>query len=237
MSLLEVDALSKSFAGRAIFTDVSLRLEAGEAVAIVGPSGSGKTTLLRCLDGFDRADRGTITVDGDRLVAGDRPEKFQTTARAIRQKVGFVFQGCHLFSHRTVVENVMEGPVFVRREPAAQARERALALLETVGIQHRAAAHPRDLSGGEQQRAAIARALAMRPELLLLDEPTSALDPARAESLAALLRELVRGGLAILVVTHDPPFAQALASRTFLMDHGRLSTSPRSGEVAPEGRG
>jgi polar amino acid transport system ATP-binding protein len=223
MSLLEVDGLGKSFAGRAIFSDVSLRLEPGEAVAIVGPSGSGKTTLLRCLDGFDRADRGTITVHGERLAADDRPERFQATARAIRQKVGFVFQGCHLFSHRTVVENVMEGPVFVRREPPAEARRRALELLETVGVHHRAGALPRELSGGEQQRAAIARALAMRPELLLLDEPTSALDPARVESLAALLRDLVRGGLALMVVTHDPPFAQALATRTFLMDHGRLA--------------
>jgi cystine transport system ATP-binding protein len=226
VSLLEVDGLAKSFAGRVLFEDVSLQLQPGEAVAIVGSSGSGKTTLLRCLDGFDRADRGTITVGRHRLLAGDPPHAFATAARAIRQTVGFVFQGCHLFSHRTVVDNVMEGPVFVRREAPAEARRRAMELLQTVGIHHRAAALPRELSGGEQQRAAIARALAMRPEILLLDEPTSALDPARADSLAALLRGLVQGGLALMVVTHDPPFAQALATRTFQMDHGRLARQP-----------
>jgi len=222
MSLLEVDRLAKSFAGRAIFADVSLRLEAGEAVAIVGPSGSGKTTLLRCLDGLDRADSGTVVVGQHRLDAGERADRFQAAARALRRSVGFVFQGCHLFSHRTVLENVMEGPLYVRREPPTVARDRANALLETVGILHRASALPRDLSGGEQQRAAIARALAMQPEVLLLDEPTSALDPARTEALAGLLRRLVGDGLAILTVTHDHPFAEALAARRFTMDHGRL---------------
>ena len=223
MSVLEVERLSKSFAGRPIFADVSLRLEAGEAVAVVGPSGSGKTTLLRCLDGLDRADSGTVVVGPHRLDAGQRADRFQQAARALRRSVGFVFQGCHLFSHRTVLENVMEGPVYVRREAPAVARERAIALLETVGIAHRAAALPRELSGGEQQRGAIARALALQPELLLLDEPTSALDPARTEALAALLKRLVDEGLAILVVTHDLPFAEALASRRFTMDHGRLA--------------
>jgi ABC-type polar amino acid transport system ATPase subunit len=223
MSLLAVEGLSKGFGGRAIFTDVSLRLDAGEAVAIVGPSGSGKTTLLRCVDGLDRADSGTVVVGPHRLEAGARADHFQVAARALRRSVGFVFQGCHLFSHRTVLENVMEGPVHVRRESPAVARQRAVELLETVGIHHREGALPRDLSGGEQQRAAIARALAMQPEVLLLDEPTSALDPARTEALAALLVRLVSDGLAILTVTHDLPFAQALGARRFTMDHGRLA--------------
>jgi ABC-type polar amino acid transport system ATPase subunit len=219
---LEVDRLSKSFRGRPIFADVSFRLEAGEAVAIVGPSGSGKTTLLRCLDGLERADTGTVVVGPHRLEAGERADRFQSAARALRRSVGLVFQGCHLFSHRTVLENVMEGPLYVRREPAAAALERATALLETVGIHHRASALPRDLSGGEQQRAAIARALALEPEVLLLDEPTSALDSARTEALAALLLRLVGEGLAIVTVTHDLPFAESLARRRFRMDHGRL---------------
>jgi ABC-type polar amino acid transport system ATPase subunit len=222
MSLLEVDRLTKSFRGRTIFTDVSLGLEAGEAVAIVGPSGSGKTTLLRCLDGLDRADSGTVTLGQHRLDARDRAHRFALAARELRRSVGFVFQGCHLFGHRTVLENVMEGPLYVRREPPAVARERATALLETVGVLHRAAALPRELSGGEQQRAAIARALAMKPEVLLLDEPTSALDPARTEALAALLSRLVSDGLTVLTVTHDLPFAEALARRRFRMDAGKL---------------
>jgi ABC-type polar amino acid transport system ATPase subunit len=221
--LLEVDSLSKAFAGRPIFAEVSFGVDAGEAVAIVGPSGSGKTTLLRCLDGLERADAGSVVVGSHRLDAAERADRFQTAARAFRRSVGFVFQGCHLFSHRTVLENVMEGPLYVRREAASVALERATALLETVGIHHRAAALPRDLSGGEQQRAAIARALAMQPEVLLLDEPTSALDPARTEALAALLMKLVGEGLAIVVVTHDLPFAQTLARRRFLMEGGRLT--------------
>jgi polar amino acid transport system ATP-binding protein len=224
MSALVVDGLSKAFAGRPIFRDVSLRLEPGEALAIVGPSGSGKTTLLRCLDGLERADAGTVSAGGHRLDARDPPHRFAVAARALRQSVGMVFQGCHLFSHRTVLENVMEGPLHVRREPAGEVRARAGALLDTVGIAHRAQALPRELSGGEQQRAAIARALAMRPAILLLDEPTSALDPERIQSLAALLGGLVRGGLAVMTVTHDLPFAQALATRRLRMEAGVLGS-------------
>jgi ABC-type polar amino acid transport system ATPase subunit len=220
--LVQVEGLCKTFRGRSIFAEVSLRVEAGEAVAVVGPSGSGKTTLLRCLDGLERADAGTVRVGEHRLEATERPIHFAASARALRRSVGFVFQGCHLFSHRTVLENVMEGPIYVRRESPEVARARALALLETVGVAHRAGALPRELSGGEQQRAAIARALAMQPEVLLLDEPTSALDPARTDSLAALLRRLGTDGLTIVTVTHDLPFAEALGARQYRMDHGRL---------------
>jgi ABC-type polar amino acid transport system ATPase subunit len=220
--LLEAEGLSKSFRGRTIFTGVSLRVEAGEAVAVVGPSGSGKTTLLRCLNGLERADTGTVQVGEHRLQATERAIRFAAAARGLRRSVGFVFQGCHLFSHRTVLENVMEGPVYVRRESLEVARARATSLLETVGVAHRAAALPRELSGGEQQRAAIARALAMQPEVLLLDEPTSALDPARTDSLAALLRRLGADGLTLVTVTHDLPFAEALGARQYRMDHGRL---------------
>jgi polar amino acid transport system ATP-binding protein len=223
VSVLLVEGLSKSFQARPIFTDVSLALEAGEAVTIVGPSGTGKTTLLRCLDGLERADRGAVSVAGHRLEAGDRPERFAAAALAIRRSMGLVFQGCHLFSHRTVLENVMEGPLHVRREPLQEARRRADELLETVGIAHRAGARPRELSGGEQQRAAIARALAMQPQVLLLDEPTSALDSDRIGQLVTLLRRLGQGGLAIAAVTHDRTFAHALASRCYRLDGGRLA--------------
>jgi ABC-type polar amino acid transport system ATPase subunit len=225
MSALESIGLCKLFQGRVIFQDVALRLERGEALALMGPSGSGKTTLLRCLNGLELADRGSVVVGAVRVEAGDTPALQQTAIRAVRQRVGFVFQGCHLFSHRTVLENVMEGPVFVRRQPVAVARERACALLERVGIAHRAAAYPRALSGGEQQRAAIARALAMQPEILLLDEPTSALDAERGEALAELLRGLIGEGLALLTVTHDARFADALAARRLTLEGGRLHAS------------
>jgi polar amino acid transport system ATP-binding protein len=223
MSLLEATGLAKRYGQRALFEGVDLRVEAGRALAIVGPSGCGKTTLLRCLNGLERADVGVVTVGEERLSPEDSPARFQAAARAIRLRVGFVFQGCHLFSHRTVLENVIEAPIHVRREAPAAARAHAESLLETVGVGHRQAALPRDLSGGEQQRAAIARALAMRPEILLLDEPTSALDPERAESLAGLLRGLVAEGLALVTVTHDPPFAQALGAEVLRLESGRLS--------------
>lgn len=220
--MLRITGLGKRFEGRVIFRDVDLAVEPGAAVAIMGESGAGKTTLLRCVNGLERADTGKVTVGGVDLLAGDAPERFRSAALAIRRRVGFVFQGWHLFAHRTVLENVMEGPVHVRRDPVDEARPRALALLERVGVGHRAGAWPHALSGGEQQRVAIARALAMDPEVLLLDEPTSALDEARAGSLTRMLRGFVQAGLALVTVTHDAAFARTLATRTLRLEDGRL---------------
>jgi polar amino acid transport system ATP-binding protein len=228
MSALQTIGLSKAFGGRTIFEDISLQLEAGEALALMGPSGTGKTTLIRCLDGLELADRGSVVVGPARIVAGATPAQLHAAIRALRQQVGLVFQGCHLFSHRTVLQNVMEGPVYVQRQAVAAARERAVALLEKVGIAQRAAAYPRELSGGEQQRAAIARALALEPKILLLDEPTSALDANRAQELAALLRVLIGEGLAVLTVTHDRAFATALGARVLQLHAGRLVQSEGS---------
>lgn len=221
--MLHVRGLDKRFGERVLFRDVELTIAAGEAIAIMGESGSGKTTLLRCLDGFEQADGGTVTV-GD-LTVDHRadPERFRADVLTLRRRVGFVFQGWHLFSHRTVLDNVMEGPVHVRKVAAAQARPRALALLEQVGVAHRANAFPHELSGGEQQRAAIARALALDPAVLLLDEPTSALDDTRIAGLTSLLRELVVGGLAVVAVTHDGDFARALATRIHRLEGGCLT--------------
>jgi polar amino acid transport system ATP-binding protein len=219
---LEVRGLGKARGPSALFEGVSFEVGAGEAVAIMGPSGSGKTTLLRCLNGLERADAGLVVVGEARLDAGETEERFHEAALAIRRRVGFVFQGFHLFQHRTVLDNVMEGPVYVKGEAPAAARTRALAWIDRVGVAHRADAYPDALSGGEQQRAAIARALAMDPEVLLLDEPTSALDEARTDGLVELLGPLVAAGLAIVTVTHDAAFARKIASRTFRLEGARL---------------
>jgi polar amino acid transport system ATP-binding protein len=220
--MLTVTGLGKSFGERVLFSAIDLAVQPGEAVTLMGPSGTGKTTLLRCLNGLERADVGTVAAGGVTLDARHEHERFAREALALRRRVGFVFQGWHLFTHRTVLANVMEGPLHVRREPAAQARRRALELIERVGVGHRAEAWPHQLSGGEQQRIAIARALAMQPEVLLLDEPTSALDEARVASLTELLKELVATGLALVTVTHDGPFARALSTRIFTLAAGRL---------------
>jgi ABC-type polar amino acid transport system ATPase subunit len=222
MSALATVGLSKSFEGRPIFCDVSLQLEPGQALALMGASGSGKTTFIRCLNGLELADHGSVIVGSARIDAGASPVSIHLAVAAVRERVGFVFQGCHLFSHRSVLENVMEGPLYVRRQPRDAARARAHALLEKVGVATRANAYPRALSGGEQQRTAIARALAMDPEILLLDEPTSALDPERSDQLAELLRSLVANGLALLVVTHDARFAAALGATVNRLESGRL---------------
>lgn len=219
--MIQVEGLTRRLGGRTILDGVSLRVRQGEAVAVMGPSGSGKTTLLRCLDGLERADAGTVRV-GDEVLAPGAPDYDQALLR-VRRRVGFVFQQWHLFPHLTVLENVVEAPVHVARRAPDEARRDARALLERVGIAARADARPHELSGGEQQRAAIARALALAPEALLMDEPTSALDPERVAGLVALLRGLCADGLALLTVTHDEDFARALGGRLLLLREGRLS--------------
>jgi polar amino acid transport system ATP-binding protein len=219
-SMLEVTKLTKRLGAHTVLDSVSLRVAPREAVAVMGPSGSGKTTLLRCLNGLERPDTGTIKVGPDEL-SPSSPDYDVVLAR-IRRRVGFVFQQWHLFRNRTVLGNVIEAPVHVARESEPEATARARTLLDRVGIAHRAAAYPHELSAGEQQRAAIARALAMSPEVLLMDEPTSALDPERVGELTELLRGLVAEGLALLAVTHDPEFARELGGRVLTLRGGRL---------------
>jgi polar amino acid transport system ATP-binding protein len=218
-----------------IFEDVSLSLDRGEAIALTGPSGAGKSTFLRCLNGLERADRGDVRVAGACIRAEAQHAEFADAVRVVRAHVGFVFQGHHLFSHRSVLDNVLEGPVHVQRLPREQCVHRALSLLERVGIAHRAQALPRQLSHGEQQRVAIARALAMEPEVLLLDEPTSALDRERSELLIQLLRSLLRDGVAMLTVTHDARFAAALGARVHRLVHTRvIETAWEQPGLSPE---
>ena len=223
MSVLQTIALAKSFGERVIFEDVSLQVARGEALALMGPSGAGKTTFLRCLNGLEFADRGEVVVGQARIRAGARPAERARAVREVRVRVGFVFQGSYLFSHRSVLDNVLEGPIYVRGQTREASLARAEELLEKVGVAHRASALPRQISHGEQQRAAIARALALDPEILLLDEPTSALDGERTDRLSELLRNLLAEGVALLTVTHDERFAVSLGAKILRLEHGRIS--------------
>jgi polar amino acid transport system ATP-binding protein len=217
---VRVTDLRKSRAGRAVLDGVSFELPRGDALVIMGPSGAGKTTLLRCLNGLEPFDAGNVRVGDDEL--GPTSAATGAGLAAIRKQVGFLFQQWNLFAHLTVLQNVIEAPMHVAGLAREDATARARALLDRVGIAARADAYPSALSGGEQQRAAIARALAMNPAVLLLDEATSALDRARADELLALFAELRAGGLTLIAVAHDPRVADALGARVATLDQGRL---------------
>ncbi|MEK7889251.1 amino acid ABC transporter ATP-binding protein [Burkholderia contaminans] len=214
--MIRIDAIHKRFQQHAVLKGVSLDVQQGEVVCLIGPSGSGKSTVLRCINGFETYDEGTITIDGVKVDAHSK------RIHELRMRVGMVFQRFNLFSHRTALENVMEGPVHVRRTPAAQAREQARALLDKVGLAHRMNAYPSELSGGQQQRVAIARALAMEPQAILFDEPTSALDPELVGEVLGVIKELARSGTTLVIVTHEIGFAREVADNVLFMERGRI---------------
>ena len=222
--MITIENVVKRHGERIVLGGVHAHVEQGEIVALVGPSGCGKTTLLRCINGLDHFDEGRVVACGNVLLPG-RPRSNEEALAAIRRRVGFVFQAYHLFAHRTVVGNIVEAPVHVRGLSAAAAKQKAEALMDKVGLSHRAQAYPHELSGGEQQRVAIARALAMEPDVLLLDEPTSALDSERVASLTELLKALAIEKQTLLVVTHDVSFARAIASRTLILERGHALRS------------
>ncbi|HUS23420.1 MAG TPA: amino acid ABC transporter ATP-binding protein [Candidatus Binatia bacterium] len=214
---IRLRGVSRTFGnGVAALREVSLDVKAGEVIVIVGPSGSGKSTLLRVLNGLERITAGEIVVDGLVVHARD------TDLNALRTRVGMVFQQFNLFPHKTALGNVMLAPVVVRGVPADQARGRAQALLEKVGLGGRGASYPAQLSGGQQQRVAIARALAMEPGIMLFDEPTSALDPELRGEVLEVMKRLAAEGMTMLVVTHEMGFARAVADRVLFMDEGRV---------------
>ena len=218
--ILRVENLHKSFGAQEILKDVSFDVETGDCVAILGPSGVGKTTLLRCLNFLERADGGSITFDGQRIELG---KVHASQAAAVRLHTGFVFQEFNLFLNMTVLQNVMEGLVTVRKVPRQQAQETALEALERVNLLDKKDAYPVSLSGGQKQRAAIARALALSPKILYFDEPTSALDPALTEEVLAVMRSLAEGGMTMLVVTHEMDFARHVANRVLYMEKGQIA--------------
>jgi len=233
--LLRAVGVSKSFGAHEVLTDVSLTVAPGEVSCIIGPSGSGKSTFLRCVNHLEKVSGGQLWVDGERVGyrrKGDKLYELREHETAKRRAdIGMVFQQFNLFAHKTALENVIEGPVVVRRRDKRQATERAMALLERVGLADRAGHYPSQLSGGQQQRVAIARALAMEPKLMLFDEPTSALDPELVGEVLDVMKDLAREGMTMLVVTHEMGFAREVADTVHFMADGRLVESAAPAEL------
>jgi ABC-type polar amino acid transport system ATPase subunit len=211
--MIRLAAVTKRFGDRTLFAGFDLELERGKTTVITGRSGCGKSTLLRLFNQLERHDAGAVAVDGIEIPAGLPHAEWQRRATALRRRTGMVFQGYHLFPHLTVLANVTLAPRLVRGEAQAAIVERALQLLDQVGMRGAADRWPARLSGGEAQRVAIARALAMAPDVLLLDEPTSALDPGSTNDVIAVIRDLRRRGQTQAMVTHDPDLARSLADR------------------------
>ena len=224
--MVQAVGIHKRFGHTEVLRGVDLRVMPGEVACVIGPSGSGKSTFLRCINHLETIDSGSMTVDGEligyRQRGGKLHELRESEVARQRRDIGMVFQRFNLFPHMTALQNVMEAPCTVRRAPKKQARERALALLERVGLGNRCDNYPTQLSGGQQQRVAIARALAMEPRLMLFDEPTSALDPELVGEVLDVMRGLARDGMTMIVVTHEMGFAREVADSLVFMDEGKI---------------
>ena len=224
MPLVHAVNVTKSFHHNEVLKGIDLDVDAGQVVCLLGPSGSGKTTFLRCINQLETIDGGRIWVDDELMGYADRDGKLYRLKNkeiaAQRREIGMVFQRFNLFPHMTALVNIIEAPTQVRRESKKTAKERAMKLLDRVGLADRCNAYPAQLSGGQQQRVAIARALAMQPKLMLFDEPTSALDPELVGEVLAVMRELALDGMTMIVVTHEMAFAREVADTVVFMDGG-----------------
>ncbi len=240
--ILSVNSLSKSFGRQRVLSELSLAIEKGELVALIGPSGCGKSTLLRCINGLEDFEQGQveIQIESNKMELRSSQEtgirKFNERAQLIRQKVGMVFQSFNLFPHLNVLENMMLAPRLLSKLRVGspedeELRSRAMKLVDKVGLNEKTSRRPRELSGGEQQRAAIARALLMRPEIILYDEPTSALDPSLVQEVLSVMKELKSDGLTQIAVTHEMGFAREAADRVLVMNHGAVVESGTPHEV------
>jgi cystine transport system ATP-binding protein len=216
--VLEARGIAKAFGDNRVLRGVDLTVEAGTVTVIIGPSGSGKTTVLRSLNVLERPDAGTVRI-GDVALDFGGPVSKRDVAR-LRAQSGMVFQGHHLFPHLTVLGNVVEGPVVVQKRPSDEVRAEGLQLLERVGLAEKAHQYPYELSGGQQQRVGIARALAIRPRLMLFDEPTSALDPELVGEVLSVMKDLATDGWTMVVVTHEMRFARQVADEVVFIDGG-----------------
>ena len=233
--MVRADNVHKSFGSLEVLRGIDLTVAAGEVCCVLGPSGSGKSTLLRCINHLEKINAGRIFVDG-RLVGyrekgGKLHEMREREVATQRRSIGMVFQRFNLFPHMTVLDNVMEAPCRVRREPKGQVRARALTLLERVGLADKVSSYPSQLSGGQQQRVAIARALAMEPKLMLFDEPTSALDPELVGEVLDVMKDLASDGMTMVVVTHEIGFAREVGDSLVFMDGGVVVESGPPREV------
>src|SRR6267154_6473879 len=225
MATIELAGVHKSFGANHVIRGFSASVSKGEVVCVIGPSGSGKSTILRCINGLEHYDSGAIRIDGTPVDRRDR------AIHAIRTQVSMVFQRFNLFPHRTALENVTEGPIYVKKEPRADATRRGRDLLARVGLSDKEHAYPAALSGGQQQRVAIARALAMAPKAILFDEPTSSLDPELVGEVLTVMRSLAEEGMTMIVVTHEMAFAKEVADRVLFLDQGVIAEEGPAREV------
>ena len=221
MHMIEVKGLQRAFGSEQVLKDVSFTVDKGETVAVIGYSGAGKSTMLRCLIDLEKADGGDVLIEGEPLIQNGRYAD-DKTARRICAKMGMVFQSFNLFPHMTVMGNLIGAPMTVKKEDKQQAIARAKEKLKLVGLEDKADAHPSELSGGQKQRVAIARALMMDPDMLLFDEPTSSLDPQLTAEVLAVIKELAKGKMTMIIVTHEMGFAREVADKVLFMGEGRV---------------
>lgn len=220
--LIGAVALGKNFGSVKVLHSVDLSIHEGKVVSIIGPSGSGKSTLLRCLALLERPSAGHIVMEGEIIAGPERDRQIARRARRVRAEIGMVFQNFNLWPHMTVLENIIEAPLRVKRMPRHAAIDMADTLLRKVGLFEKRDTYPSRLSGGQQQRVAIARALAMSPKVILFDEVTSALDPELTQEVLRVMRALARDGMTMVIVTHEMDFARDVSSRVIFMDHGQI---------------
>ncbi|HEY0539257.1 MAG TPA: amino acid ABC transporter ATP-binding protein [Actinoallomurus sp.] len=233
--MVKAEGVHKYFGRLHVLRGIDLEVKPGEVMCVIGPSGSGKSTFLRCINHLEKIDSGRLQVDGHLVGYRQRGDKLhemrEREVAAQRQEIGMVFQRFNLFPHMTALDNVMEAPIQVKGESKAAVRERATALLESVGLSDKMASYPSQLSGGQQQRVAIARALAMEPKLMLFDEPTSALDPELVGDVLDVMRQLALDGMTMVVVTHEMGFAREVGDSLVFMDEGVIVEQGRPREV------
>ena len=223
--MINVKDLTKTFGDNEVLKSINLTVNAGEVVVIIGPSGSGKSTILRCLNLLETPTSGEITFEGQNITSPD------VNIDQLRQKMGMVFQNFNLFPHMSVLDNLTITPIKIKKEDPEQAKQKAMALLDQVGLKDKSAAYPSSLSGGQQQRVAIARALAMNPDVMLFDEPTSALDPEMVGEVLSVMQDLAEKGMTMVVVTHEMGFAKEVADRVIFMADGVIQEEGTPEEI------